>query len=167
MDTKDNRLHKLIEFMLIPDPVTKNTVYLWKIEDLRPAIKNSTIYSIHSLCDILVKDGIVQMKLDKTAVFMENENLLAARKARDSKKYVETSEFWKFSNKNFVTLAAEIATVAVFILAIIVFKQDKKVDRLNEENAELIKQNNKLTGKVDSLKSVLTKTKIDSIRVTK
>jgi hypothetical protein len=133
---KDNRLHRLVEFLIREDPKTKLIIkYDWKYEDLTKAIKGSTIYEISELCKTLHADNIVTPYLPggEHDINVNSDNLRNAREAYHSKKYKEKIEVWKISN-----LILGIINIGLLSYSTIrEYKTDDRVDRLEQDTVKM------------------------------
>lgn len=131
---RDNRLHKLIKLMTTEYPDTGIT-YDWKYEELAPAVrrgfKKPSINEIKRLCEILIRDNMVEV-LSEGSVHLTHTNLANARQAYYGEKYKEERYFWSLPLMG-TTIFAALATISSGLLGYIWYDQRNAIHALEAE----------------------------------
>lgn len=157
---RDNRLHEILVFITQEFKELNGVKYDWEYNELSHLTKKwftkGTKHIARDLCKQLIADKIIEEKNDFE---FKTINITTAREYRDNEKYKEKI--------NILDSARNIAAVAAFILAFVVYVQDKRGSILTEDMQKLNEQNSKLLKKKDSLENLLERKDRDSIEMKK
>ncbi len=130
--TPDNRLHKILGFIIEQCKTMPPDEYMFQYDDLLPALKNTNVYVIVHLCKVLEADRIINIDEDEEYVWLDSEDLNKAKEAYHAEAYKQKISFWELS-LNLSSVLNGLSTVGVFVLALRSFSL---------QNQELMKMKN-------------------------